>query len=100
MRRRCGSGPDDPVSRSFGAGQPVWFKCPISRRLTHRPVIHTKGGRNYQLTGRRRRSFSSLSGSLRSDSRYVYEFKCLDCGHVGWSRHITLSRRFNQEFPT
>lgn len=87
------------MSRSFGAGQPIWFKCPIARRTTRRLGIHTKGGRNIQLTGQRRERASNRTGALRSDSRFVYQFKCLDCGHVGWSRHIQVARRYAQEFP-
>jgi hypothetical protein len=87
------------MSRSFGAGSPVWFKCPFARSKARRSSIHTDGGRNYQLTGRRLAKRCAGAVGLRSDSLFVYEFKCLDCGHVGWSRHVTLARRFKREFP-
>ena len=87
------------MSRSFGAGSPVWFKCPVARSTTRRLGIHRKGGRNYQLTGQRRPKLCAGATGLRSDGRFVYQFKCLDCGHVGWSRHIEVARRFKREFP-
>lgn len=47
-----------------------------------------------QLTGRRRYRFTGNGG--RVDSSYQYEFKCLDCGHVGWSRHGEIAARWQQ----
>lgn len=88
------------MGRSAGTGQPIWVKCPVARRtvgvgpFTHGPKS------NLKLTGRRRHRFSRLAGSGgRSDTRFIYEFQCLDCGHVGWSRHIDIARRFKREFP-
>lgn len=89
------------MGRSAGTGQPVWFKCPNARSTWNRKQPgHPAAGSNVELTGERRRSYSRYAGSGgRSDINFVYRFRCLDCGHVGWSRHIDIARRFKREFP-
>lgn len=91
------------MSRSAGTGQPVSFRCPKARRDRGFPglgSVHAAGGPRVKLTGERRRSYSRYAGSGgRSDINFCYQFRCLDCDHVGWSRHIDIARRFKREFP-
>lgn len=72
------------MSRSSGAGSPVWFHCYEARRHGHYQ------GHVVNLTGRERpyrRKRYSAKGSRSSDvSR---EYVC-SCGHIGWSNHVDL----------
>ncbi len=81
-----------------GTGQPMWFQCGKCR-LAGGPYwrLDTSSGRRMrsmgksdriELTGRTR---AAPQGNAfgRSTTRRR-EFKCLDCGHVGWSRHVDL----------
>lgn len=43
-----------------------------------------------ELTGRKKRV--RVLEPSRSDM-YAREYKCLDCGHVGWSRHTDLQHK-------
>lgn len=27
---------------------------------------------------------------------HSYEYECMDCGHVGWSRHLDLEHQYNR----
>ena len=72
------------MGRSAGTGSPVWFSCAACRRRGSR------GGHNFQLTGRTKpyRSSGALGSRSTATSR---EYRCT-CGHVGWSNHIDLER--------
>lgn len=49
-------------------------------------------------TGARRVRRMNNAGSGRVDGTYQYEYRCPDCGHVGWSRHSGLARKYRAEF--
>ncbi len=51
------------------------------------------------LTGRRRVRWARIGGA-RTDTKHQYEYKCLDCGFVGWTRHIGIARRWAEQFDT
>lgn len=76
-----------------GTGQPNWFLCPVNRRANNDAYY---AGRNYpvkhrvELTGRTRPNHSRKIGGRTSP--VVREYRCLTCGHVGWSNHIELER--------
>jgi hypothetical protein len=53
--------------------------------------------RRLELTGRRR-ARRARGGGGRTDSRDQYEYRCRDCGHVGWTRHKQISERWAVEF--
>jgi hypothetical protein len=69
------------MSRSFGAGSPLWFRCKCGNRAGA-----------VTLTGRtkpRRRG-----GALGTRHSHVSrEYRCT-CGHVGWSTHKELLRGY------
>ena len=68
-----------------GTGQPYWFRCSKCRR---------HGQRNdgwlgrVELTGRARRH-RGKSGAR--NAHIDREYRCSDCGHVGWSCHVELA---------
>lgn len=80
-----------------GAGQPNTFGCAKCRQEWNRN--HTRGesylnkgtlGR-ITLTGRVRPVHARKGGGRVCFTRY--EYRCEDCGHVGWSRHIEVARK-------
>lgn len=76
------------MGRSAGPGSPVFFRC-TKCRSTLNPD-KSKGWR-VELTGRTRQR--PPRGVLGSRNSWVArEYRCLDCGHVGWSTHNDLAR--------
>lgn len=74
------------MSRSAGAGSPVYFICTVARREWPRGTEEHR----VTLTGRERpyhRKRYSAKGSRSSN--VAREYKC-SCGHVGWSNHKDL----------
>lgn len=61
---------------------------------------HKEGhGYNVTLTGekRKKRTMSGRNGRMDVEAQYGYQ--CLDCGHVGWSRHVDLKRMWDALTP-
>ena len=74
-----------------GTGYPLTFrcaKCKVGRDWRG----GDQRGLNYEPTGRARRPRRGLRG-VRCAS-YEVEYCCLDCGHVGWSKHIDLAGKY------
>lgn len=83
-----------------GTGQPLWFRC-SQCRLRHgtNEYFERKHGERsptqslgfidrVRLTGR-----TKPTGHHRGNGRSTNtqrEYRCLDCGHVGWSCHVDL----------
>lgn len=69
-----------------GTGQPITFQCPMWRRQPYgrRTVRH-----QVKLTGRKRKRSRCTRGRM---TKFLREFVCLDCGHLGWSAHVDLER--------
>lgn len=72
--------------RGSAAGQPISFSCAKCRIC--RPDYSRRGDR-YELTGKERPQLSS-GINLRHWGGTAYQYRCLDCGHVGWSRHPSV----------
>lgn len=73
-----------------GTGRPISFRCSQCRRIEGATGPRTARGwiDRVELTGRTRKTKPGTAGSRNSLHRR--EYRCLDCGHVGWSRHIDL----------
>lgn len=69
-----------------GTGQPLSFRCAKCRIGAQYGM--SRRGWNVELTGRTR---EVGRGGVRMD-RIAREYRCLDCKHVGWSRHYDLPR--------
>jgi hypothetical protein len=73
-----------------GTGYPLTLrcgKCKVGRDWENDDHKGTK----LEATGRKRPLASSQHG--RGNPRalqYRAEYRCLDCGHIGWSRHGTM----------
>lgn len=71
-----------------GTGIPFTLRCrPCNRAVSY---IYRTGrtGRNLTATGRTRPLAPAMigHGGPRLTGRQI-EYRCLDCGHLGWSRH-------------
>lgn len=69
-------------------GRPSFFRCAKCRKAegatrSEHPTVR-KAGWKWTLTGRKR---AKRTGSTRRWAHAAYEYLCLSCGHVGWSRH-------------
>ena len=83
---------------STGTGQPITFKCPKCIRLMGWRDTGRRGFK-YEATGKVRPLTSDQRG--RGGSRLVHfrvQFICLECGHVGWSRHKDVARELKARF--
>lgn len=81
--------------RGCYAGQPATFACAKCRK--HPLFFERRGsrfGRRYKLTGKSRRQ-QSQGSNFRRWPETALQYECLDCGHVGWSRHPDVHRREN-----
>jgi hypothetical protein len=90
-----------------GTGHPLTFrcaKCKTQRRVVQEPYINRHGqrsyrtavldnlmGTNYEPTGRTRKP--RKLGGIRCAS-YEVEYRCLACGHVGWTKHIDAAGKY------
>lgn len=73
-----------------GTGQPIVLKCAKCRRsITRKLLAAFSRGRNLEATGRVR--LSRGHRGIRQTNRRI-EYRCKDCGHVGWSQHIDAER--------
>lgn len=70
-----------------GTGQPNWFRCAKCRRGGHR---NDGWLGSVDLTGRRRQHRGKVGQRITHIDR---EYRCVDCGHVGWSAHVDLCHK-------
>ncbi len=80
-----------------GSGQPYFFMCHGCRRIKGSLGYSDKGSRlAVKLTGRKR--YANRGGNAGGrNSTHAREYKCSDCGHIGWSRHIDLEDKERHE---
>lgn len=77
------------MSRSSGAGYPVWFMCPKLRRIWPR-TSNDNRAHVTTPTGRVRKTRVTGKGHPRK-SWWTMEYICA-CGHTGWSSHKDLEQ--------
>lgn len=77
-----------------GSGCPMWLKC--AKRYRAEGTHYRSGGFNLVATGRTRPA--RRKGGARMTNREI-EYQCLDCHHVGWSRHMDAERLLAQRRP-
>ena len=83
-----------------GTGQPNWFRCYGCRKRHGTNEYFRRDGyldtaklgvlTRVVLTGKTRPAPTGRGGIRNSHT--VRQYRCLDCGHVGWSRHVDLER--------
>lgn len=85
------------MGRGKGAGYPLTLRCAKCKKGAEAfEYGHFVGlrdiGTRLEATGRIKDLLSSQygRGCGRRSLQYRAEYKCLDCGHVGWSRHHTM----------
>lgn len=84
------------MSRGAYAGQPHSFACAMCRKSMSFYENSCTVGRRYRTTGRSRPR-RSQGMNYRHWGKIAYEYECLDCGHVGWSRHPDVARRYTND---
>lgn len=87
------------MSRGAYAGQPMTFRCAkckstLVSRLAKMGL--RVAGLRYRLTGRTRKQ-KSQGMNYHNWPDVAYEYECLDCRHIGWSRHPDVARRHDLE---
>lgn len=70
-----------------GTGRPLHFKCSQCRLVGSRRGYAV----DVDLTGRKKTLKTSNAGIRNSKTER--EYRCRNCGHVGWSRHMDLERK-------
>ena len=91
---------------SAGTGRPLHFQCSKCRlrkwshSLSEPSEWTQRRGRvgHVKLTGKRRELFDGNAGCRNSE--WSFQYKCHDCGHVGWSRHTDLERVWDKEMKS
>lgn len=83
------------------AGQPHSFACAKCRKSHAFYDIITKRtsdtvGRRWTTTGRTRKQ-RSQGMNYHHWGDVAYEYRCLGCGHVGWSRHPSVAMVYRRE---
>ena len=83
------------MSWNSGAGRPLHFRCAMCRRsytkdfcITMNIPANTGTRSRVRLTGRERWGAHTTT----RHGGVVREYRCLDCGHIGWSAHLDLAR--------
>jgi len=72
-----------------GTGYPYHLQCGRCKRSLHsvfHDAVHFRRGYRLVATGRTKPLKTAHRGIRCTDRRI--EYRCLDCGHVGWSKHI------------
>lgn len=77
-----------------GTGQAFSFRCSKCRKLGKQ--FSTGYVDKVVLTGRKKDMKHMGNAHGRTD-RYAREYRCLDCGHCGFSRHIDLMHKESRE---
>lgn len=77
------------MSRSAGAGQPLYLKCSACKKLRDIKTNNALSG-NLRRTGRERPY--KPRGATGRMLKTAFECACLDCGHIGWYAHKGVLR--------
>ena len=82
------------------AGQPHSFACAKCRR--GRPwqlgAPGSRRGEKVVTTGKTRKQRSQGMNYHRWGD-VAYQYRCLECDHVGWSRHPDVARLYRRQHP-
>lgn len=92
------------MNNAPGAGYPSQFCCSKCRRA--RPcasdyrtgeIMRRGTSSRVEITGRSKPN--ATHSQLIRTSALSRQYRCLDCGHLGWSNHIALARKASGEGP-
>jgi len=78
------------VGTNAGTGYPITFRCSMCRRgrYVHSFMTIGKDALNVVRTGRTRPIPKGQRSGWRSTVvSQQHEYRCLDCGHVGWTKN-------------
>ncbi len=93
------------VQEARAQGSPIISSVPLAAKPSTGILVKTLEGwrkgliNHIKLTGRSKAIYDSKANGRSTNTRFEYE--CLDCGHVGWTRHYTvLNKAIKEGFPT
>ncbi len=93
------------MGRGKSAGQPLDFQCSACRKTKYQMFPRRRFPESHglvldvTLTGKAKAVNDGRANGRSSNTRVQY--KCNDCGHVGWSRHVEIFRKAIKEgIPT
>lgn len=72
-----------------GTGYPLTLRCAKCKSTWRRE--YGAMATNLIATGRTKPRGRNDKGGMRTTTRMI-EYRCLDCGHVGWTKHIDAER--------
>lgn len=72
---------------SLGTGVPLHFKCAKCRSM------------NWVSDGVRKKS-ERRGPQPRIDQDFKYLYQCMDCKHIGWSRHKDVAMKWKSLYAT
>lgn len=78
-----------------GTGKPLHLKCAQCKKQTKRTwlsggrIIYTSLTGRLVRTGKVRGEPKPYGSHLRMLGEH-HQYECLDCGHVGWTRHVDI----------
>jgi len=78
------------------AGQPYSFVCAKCRKSSIRKVFFSTIGERVRLTGKTRKQ-RSQGMNYHNWGDVAYQYECLTCGHIGWTRHPDIAHRHKHE---
>jgi hypothetical protein len=85
------------MSGSLGTGAPLTFRC--AKCKTKGSWRDYERGTNWEPTGLIRDKRKKGAGLPRIDQNQQAQYRCLDCGHVGWSRHESVVQHAKANAP-
>lgn len=78
-----------------GTGHPLTLRCTRCKRYRdYKDPAQRDKGCHLEATGRTRPR--ERLGGARTTNRKI-EYRCLDCGHVGWTIHVWAERLFERK---
>jgi hypothetical protein len=72
-----------------GTGHPLTFRCAVCK-VGRDYRSDSWRGTNWEATGEVRGDLDAVHRAVRVSRHTKARYRCLDCGHVGWSGHYTV----------
>jgi len=84
------------MGRSTGTGYPLVLRCAKCKRGRDWQTLRETPDTRLEATGRVKPLHHQRRGTTRCVP-YLAEYRCLRCGHVGWSKHDTMEGLLRQK---
>lgn len=78
----------DGRGKAIGTGHPLTLRC---AKCKARPNCRAARSVKLEATGQTKPRAKWSQGGVRQAQQFI-EYRCLDCGHIGWSGHSDAER--------